>query len=93
MGSVAVLQGDDIVNPTFTPDLAGTYLIGLIVSDGEDDSTQDTVSIVVMAENVAPNAIAEFSGTLKAGESVVLDGLQSNDPDNGPTSVDVQLGV
>ena len=86
-GSLAALQADDTVNPTFTPDLAGTYLIGLIVSDGEDDSRQDTVNIVVMDENVAPNAIAEFSGTLKAGESIALDGLQSNDPDNGPQAL------
>ncbi len=87
VGSVAVLLADDTVNPTFTPDLAGTYLIGLIVSDGEDDSTQDTVSIVVMAENVAPNAIAGFGGTLKAGESIALDGSQSIDPDNGPQAL------
>ena len=87
VGSVAVLLADDTVNPTFTPDLAGNYLIGLIASDREDDSSQDTLSIVVMAENVAPNAIADFSGTLKAGEPIVLDGTQSNDPDNGPQAL------
>jgi hypothetical protein len=85
--SLVVLEGSDTVNPSFVPDLAGTYTIGLVVNDGEDGSLQDTVDVVVMADNVAPNAIATFSGTLKAGEPVTLDGSQSYDPDNGPEAL------
>ncbi|HEY3167718.1 MAG TPA: PKD domain-containing protein, partial [Candidatus Binatia bacterium] len=41
-GSNAVLQNPSSVNPTFTPDKFGDYVIQLIVNDGQADSLPDT---------------------------------------------------
>jgi hypothetical protein len=44
-GSSATFSNPNIVNPTFLTDIAGTYEIGLIVSDGLLDSPLDGVNI------------------------------------------------
>lgn len=48
-GSTVVLSGETTVDPTFTPDQLGEYVLELVVSDGEltDD---DSVSVVVTME-------------------------------------------
>ena len=40
-GSTATLSDSIAVNPTFTPDVDGTYVVSLIVSDGTEDSASD----------------------------------------------------
>jgi RHS repeat-associated protein len=44
-GSSAALSDFSIVNPTFTPDVAGTYEVQLVVDDGAVDSSADQVVI------------------------------------------------
>jgi hypothetical protein len=44
-GSAAALSDQTAVNPTFVADVAGTYVIQLIVNDGTDSSVPDTVQI------------------------------------------------
>lgn len=44
-GSTASLADAGTVNPTFTPDIAGFYVLSLVVSDGKADSVPDTVVI------------------------------------------------
>ncbi len=46
-GSNASLEGPNTVDPTFIPDVGGTYTASLEVSDGEDTDTDD---VTVMAE-------------------------------------------
>ena len=46
VGSTAVLTGATTVSPTFTADLAGTYVASLVVNDGTVNSAPDTVSVV-----------------------------------------------
>ena len=46
-GSAAVLSDTAAVSPNFDADLAGTYVVQLIVNDGSVDSAVDTVSITV----------------------------------------------
>jgi N-acetylneuraminic acid mutarotase len=46
-GSTAALSDAAIVNPTFTPDVAGEYTIQLVVNDGTEDSDADTVLVTV----------------------------------------------
>ncbi|HEY9159531.1 MAG TPA: PKD domain-containing protein [Desulfomonilia bacterium] len=84
-GSSAALSSTTIANPTFTPDVKGTYVIGLTVNDGETDSMQDTMTINVY--NNAPTAEAgpDYSFTFGSGETVHLDGSASSDPDEGTT--------
>jgi len=44
-GSVALLSDSTIVNPTFTADVKGTYLLQLVVNDGEVNSTPSNITI------------------------------------------------
>jgi len=43
--SNAALSSTTVAKPTFTPDLAGTYVFSLIVNDGKVDSVASTVKI------------------------------------------------
>ena len=45
-GSGATLSNTGADNPSFVADEAGTYVVQLIVNDGEFDSAPDTVTIV-----------------------------------------------
>ena len=44
-GSNSTLDNEQIENPSFTPDLDGSYVIGLIVNDGLENSVSDNVTI------------------------------------------------
>jgi len=46
-GSTASLTGTTSVAPTFTPDMSGTYVASLVVSDGQTNSAPATVTITV----------------------------------------------
>jgi FtsP/CotA-like multicopper oxidase with cupredoxin domain len=64
-------------NATFTPDAEGAYVVQLIVNDGMDDSTAD--SVTVTAENVAPLANAGPNQSVDVIATVMLDGSASSD--------------
>jgi len=81
-GSVAFIGDPTSVNPTFTADVAGTYTIGLVVSDGALNSEPDTVSVSTI--NVAPIADAGTNQAVYVGETVSLYGAASWDPDGDP---------
>ncbi len=59
-GSGAALDDPTAERPSFTPDVAGTYVARLVVSDGTDDSAPDDVSIE--AENNTASAMIDASG-------------------------------
>ena len=46
-GSAASLVGETTAAPTFTPDLAGEYVMSLVVNDGTNDSAADTMTLTV----------------------------------------------
>jgi hypothetical protein len=46
-GSVASLSSDSVVEPTFTADVVGSYIIYLTVNDGLLNSESDSVEVVV----------------------------------------------
>ena len=48
-GSHAILSSANSVSPSFVPDLPGTYVVGLIVTDGFVDSPQSTVQVLAIA--------------------------------------------
>ena len=62
-GSTATLDDTDPVHPTFTPDVAGSYIVQLIVNDGVMDSAPDTVTItaapIVSTTNLVLNGSFE----------------------------------
>ena len=53
-GSTANLAGATTATPTFTPDIAGTYIASLTVNDGKVNSAPATVTIT--AEQVPPTS-------------------------------------
>ncbi len=81
------ISGAAEAEASFVPDAAGTYVVDLEVSDGED-TDNDQVSIFVAVANVPPNADAgvDLMG-IAVGEEAVLDGTGSNDPDDGPDAL------
>ena len=76
-GSTATLSSPIAVHPTFTPDLDGSYVLSLVVNDGQIDSAADTVTIA--AANAAPVANAGSDQTVVKGTLVTIDGSGSSD--------------
>ena len=84
----SLLTDNDIVNrniphTSFTPDVDGLYELKLTINDGNLSSV-DTVQIIATMPNVPPNANAGVDMTVYLGDTAVLDGSASNDPDHGP---------
>src|SRR5687768_17149872 len=77
--SAAVLSNAAAVRPTFVPDVAGSYDVHLIVSDGTLDSAPSVVRISTI--NSAPTANAGLNQTAPVGASISLSGAASTDPD------------
>ena len=80
------ISGREQTNATFTTDVDGTYEVKLTVSDG-DLSSEDKVQIIATTPNVPPNANAGADMTIYLGDTAVLDGSASNDPDNRPQTL------
>ena len=84
----SLLTDNHIVNrsmpdATFVPDVDGFYEIRLAVNDG-DLSSEDAVQIMATLPNVPPNANAGADMTINLGDTAILDGSASSDPDQGP---------
>lgn len=78
-GSSALLSDTTASQPTFTVDMAGSFIVRLIVNDGMVDSQADTVTI--STENSAPVANAGNAQTVDVGARATLDGSASSDVD------------
>jgi len=79
-GSGSMLDNSVAVDPCFTPDEVGDYMVQLIVNDGEYDSDSNTVTISVEG-NSKPVADAGEDRNVNVGQEVCLDGGESSDPD------------
>ncbi|MGA1824073.1 MAG: PKD domain-containing protein, partial [bacterium] len=79
-GSEVELDDKNVVNPKFTPDLAGEYIIELIVNDGAQDSDPDLVTVIAgnrpPIANAGPDQIKVDPDT-----EVCLNGSSSYDPE------------
>ena len=82
IGSSAVLSASNVVSPAFTTDIDGSYTASLIVNDGLDISTGDTVTIISNTPNSVPVADAGIDQSVNTGQLVSLTGLNSSDADN-----------
>ena len=69
-GSTAALSATNIVGPTFTADVAGTYTARLIVNDGTVNSTADFVNVVNTSSVSVPNIVLSPT-TLDFGSAIV----------------------
>ncbi len=81
-GSSAILSNPTGVNPTFVADLAGSYTVQLVVSDGHTASAPSQA--VISTTNSAPVANPGPNQLVFAGTSVQLDGSGSTDADGNP---------
>jgi len=77
--SSAALGSSTSAKPTFTADVAGTYVASIIVNDSKVNSSAATVSITAAVANVAPVANAGVAQNVVAGNVVTLDGSASSD--------------
>lgn len=83
-GSSTILSDPVYWRPTFQPDLAGAYVLQLIVSDGKSNSAPDTVTITVTIAgtgNTPPVADAGSNQSVLINQTVQLDGSGSSDDD------------
>ncbi len=78
-GSLAALSDPVAVRPTFVIDVAGDYVVELVVNDGMVDSPPDTVTISTV--NSAPIAQAGRDQTILVGNTAHLDASASSDFD------------
>ena len=82
--SAAVLSSATLVNPLFTADVAGVYVLSLVVNDGKVNSEPVTVAVTASALNLPPVANAGPEQVVAVAAPVTLSGSASTDP-NGDT--------
>jgi hypothetical protein len=82
--STAALSSPTTVKPTFTSDVAGTYVASLVVNDVKVNSAATTVTVTASTANAAPVANAGPAQNVVTGNLVTLDDSASSDA-NGDT--------
>jgi hypothetical protein len=93
VGSNVALSDSTSVKPTFTPDVAGLYSVGLVVKSGSLVSTEASVQIKAAAANAAPVASAGATQNSVAGSTITLDGSGSSDANGDLLSFEWALAV
>ena len=78
-GSSAVLSDPDSLQPTFSADVDGIYIVNVVVSDSLDRSNIDSVTITASSGNSAPVANAGVDQNVSIGALITLDGSGSSD--------------
>lgn len=84
--SNALLAGVTSASPSFIADVEGSYVLGLIVSDANAQSVEDTVAITVMKGNAVPVAHAGNDQSVVTSSLVTLSGANSTDADGDTLS-------
>jgi len=79
-GSSASLTGSTTVSPSFTADVAGSYVIGLTVNDGKVSGSQSSVTVTALNRAPVANAGGGLS-SVNVGTLISLNGTNSYDPD------------
>jgi hypothetical protein len=79
--SSAELIGADTATPCFTADVADTFSLQLVVSDGQGLSSVPDF-LEVGANNLPPTAVAGLDQLVVTGTVVALNGSNSTDPEN-----------
>ncbi|WP_227287777.1 RHS repeat-associated core domain-containing protein, partial [Boseongicola sp. H5] len=80
-GSLATMTTTADGIASFAPDVAGDYLVRLVVDDGENASTDYALVVVEGTENLTPVARVARPSLATLGQPLVLDATQSYDLD------------
>lgn len=92
-GSAVEIDKANEIKASFKPDVAGTYVVELEVSDGTATGT-DTVTInVKKGANTPPKAKVNDDASVEVGKEVTLDGSGSSDPDGDKLTFKWELTV
>jgi hypothetical protein len=83
-GSSALLSASTSSKPTFTADVAGTFVASLIVNDGKVDSVAAATTVTVATANADPIANAGVNQNVIVNSIVTLDGSNSSDANRDP---------
>jgi hypothetical protein len=83
-GSVPTMSGGDTVRPSFVPNVEGDYLVRLVVNDGALNSEPLIVRVSAAGANQRPTARVLAPSSVLIGETVLLDGAGSTDPNRDP---------
>jgi PKD domain len=86
LGSSAALAGASTANPTLVVDVAGSYVLSLVVRNATTASTAATVTLTAAPTNATPTARAGSAQNVLVNATVLLDGSTSTDPDGDPLS-------
>lgn len=78
-GSTARINDASLARPSFTPDVAGDFILGLRVDNGVKRSAEDTITVTVGSG--APTAVIDPAPGVNTGTTVQLSGASSSDPD------------
>ena len=82
--SAATLTSATSPKPNFIADIAGDYVLSLVVNDGKVDSSPATMKVTAAVVNAAPVGNAGAAQSTVTGQLVTLDGSGSSDA-NGDT--------
>jgi hypothetical protein len=78
-GSMAQLSNVNKINPVFTPDVPGIYVIELVVNDGTAESDPDTMEIIANASVDLKPGPMDLSGIITDPETLLVTGNISVD--------------
>ena len=75
-------RSNTATSPTFSPDVAGYYVLSLLVTDPDEQASPPDLVVVTVSVGDAP-PVADCGGDLsgKVDESSILDGSSSYDPE------------
>ena len=82
--STATLTGPNTATPSLFIDVAGTYVVGLVVTD-EEGLASAPAYVEVSSNNLAPTSVATADSLLAVvGDTIQFDGAGSTDPEQDP---------
>ena len=87
--SQITLSNSTTDSATFTADVEGNYVLGLVVNDGQLDSAQSQIYISALAPNTAPTLSPVGDQTVALGTTVNFD-LTATDPEGDQLSYSIQ---
>jgi hypothetical protein len=74
VGSIAVLSSSTAVKPTFTADVAGAYVVNLVVNDGKGSNALSTVTVTAATSNSTTGTVTATFVVYYAVNGIVVDG-------------------